>query len=249
MEGSGSSKKQKLDPSGVPFSTRTRGGKRQKKADARAEQTAAGEREPKEYWSEAKRDAYNRLQALAERRRELSVLEAKAREDFQAAGGEVQVEVEVPLASASRGSGDQDFVEVEVPEEGSGSGIYSDLAAASEASEGFYSAEAHSTRGPSSVVRGRSRTRTPRPSSRIQEEQAPQEEGPEEVEVEAPTGKPGRARSRARVLRFPKGSPESRTAGNHRNASGPSASTSPEEQAQGCQQARGNRRGNPEEQA
>ena len=186
MEGSGPPKKQKLDPSGVPFSTRTRGGKKQKKADARAEQTAAGEREPKEYWSEAKRDAYNRLQSLAERRRELSVLEAKAREDFQAAGGEVQVEVEVPLASASRGSGDQDFVEVEVPEEASGSGIYSDLAAASEASEGFYSAEAHSTRGPSSVVRGRSRTRTPRPSSRIQEDQAPPEEGPEEV----PAGKP-----------------------------------------------------------
>ena len=81
-------------------------------------------------------------------------------------------------------------MKVEVPEEGSGSGIYSDLAAASEALEGFYSAEAHSTRGPSSVVRGRSRTRTPRPSTRIQEEQAPQEEGPEDVEVEAPTEKP-----------------------------------------------------------
>ena len=162
MEGSGPPRKQKLDPSGVPFSTRTRGGKKQKKADARAEQTAAGEREPKEFWSE-------RLQSLAERRRELSVLEAKAREDFHAAGGEVEVQVEVPLASASRGSGDQGFVEVEVPEEEPSSGICSDLAASS---EGFYSTEAHIARGPSSVVRGRSRTRTPRPSTRTHKEQA-----------------------------------------------------------------------------
>ena len=177
-----------MDPSGVPFSTRTRGGKKQKKADVRAEQTAAGEREPKEFWSEAKRDAYNRLQSLAERRRELSVLEAKAREDFHAAGGEVEVQVEVPLASASRGSGDQGFVEVEVPEEEPSSGIYSDLAASS---EGSYSTEAHIARGPSSVVRGRSRTRTPRPSTRTHKEQAPTEEatGEEEVE-EVPVEKP-----------------------------------------------------------
>ena len=83
--GSGSgSRKVKVDRSGAPFAVKQRGGKRQKKADLRAELTA-GEREPQESWSEAKRDAHNRLQALAARRRELAALEKQAREDFRAA--------------------------------------------------------------------------------------------------------------------------------------------------------------------
>ena len=212
-------------PALPPFSTRQRGGKKQKKADARAEQTAAGEREPKEFWSEAKREAYNRLQSLAERRRELSVLEAKAREDFQSAGGEV----EAPLASAPRGSGDQDCVEVEIPEESGGSGIYSDLAAAS---EGFYSSEAQGARGPSSAVdRGRSRSRTPKPSARPRKEQAPTEEGPETIEE-----KPEPAGARYIVPKSARRKKESAKKAQAEAEDEPEASGSPSKKAEKAEQ-------------
>ena len=95
-EGGSGTLKHKLDPSGVPFAVKQRGGKRQKKADLRAEPTASGAREAQEHWSEAKREAYPRIQALAARRKELSALEKQAREDFRTAG-----ESEVPLASAA----------------------------------------------------------------------------------------------------------------------------------------------------
>ena len=122
-------RKQKLDPSGVPFTQR--GGKRQKKADLRAQEVESGAKVPLEQWSEAKRSAYQRLQSLAARRKELSALEKQGREDFRIADGESE-------AGASRGSGDPDYVEVDLSEEGfESTGVYSAL---SSGASGVYTA-------------------------------------------------------------------------------------------------------------
>ena len=70
-----------------------------------SEQNSQQQERDQESWSEAKRDAYNRLQALAARRRELATLG-----DFRVAG-----EGEPPLASALRGSAELGSVEVDLP--------------------------------------------------------------------------------------------------------------------------------------
>ena len=116
----------KLDPSGVPFGTRQRGGKKAKRAEARARDTEAGLREPQEAWSEDKRAAWSRLQDIQNRRRQLLRLEEEARDEFRRASAEDTGS----LPSAPRGSGSGgDLEEVEValePEgEGESEGIYS----------------------------------------------------------------------------------------------------------------------------
>ena len=127
-------KRQKLDPSGVPFATRTRGGKKARRAEARAQDTEAGLRVPEEGWSEEKRAAWARLQDVQQRRRQLLKLEEEARDAFKKASAE---DVGESLPSAPRGSRSgelggelEEEVEVEVGPEGEGE----------EESEGFYSA-------------------------------------------------------------------------------------------------------------
>ena len=78
-------KRQKLDPSGVPFATRARGGKKARRAEARAQDTEAGLRVPQEGWSEEKRAAWARLQDVQNRRRQLLKLEEEARDAFKKA--------------------------------------------------------------------------------------------------------------------------------------------------------------------
>ena len=179
-------KRQKLDPSGVPFATRTRGGKKAKKAEARARDTEAGLREPQEGWSEEKRAAWARLQDLQNRRRQLLRLEAEARDEFKKASAE---DPEESLPSAPRGSGsggdlEEEEVEVDLGPEGEGEseGIYS---AASAGVRGAYSDQALGTPKPSSATRGRSRTRSPKPTASRPSEEAPEDtsEAPEPKQV------------------------------------------------------------------
>ena len=177
-------KRQKLDPSGVPFGTRQRGGKKAKKAEARARDTEAGLREPQEAWSEEKRAAWSRLQDLQNRRRQLLRLEEEARDEFRRASAEDPAE---SLPSASRGSGSGgDLEEVEValePEgEGESEGIYSSV---STGARGAYSDQALGKPRPSSATRGRSRTRSPKPTASRPSEEAPAEtsEDPEPKQV------------------------------------------------------------------
>ena len=132
----------KLDPSGVPFGTRQRGGKKAKRAEARARDTEAGLREPLEAWSEDKRAAWTRLQDIQNRRRQLLRLEQEARDEFRRASEEDTGS----LPSAPRGSGEGgDLEEVEValePEgEGESEGIYS-TASSGAGARGAYSDQA-----------------------------------------------------------------------------------------------------------
>ena len=157
----------------MPFAARQRGGKKAKKAEARARDTEAGLRQPQEGWSEEKRAAYARLQDLQNRRRQLVRLEAEALDVFRKASAE-DPEAEESLPSAPRGSGsggdlEEEEVEVEVGPEGEGEGIYS---AASVGARGAYSDQALGRdtearpKPTSGGTRGRSRTRSPKPSAR-----------------------------------------------------------------------------------
>ena len=188
-------KRQKLDPSGVPFATRTRGGKKARRAEARAQDTEAGLRVPEESWSEEKRAAWARLQDVQQRRRQLLTLEKEARDAFKKASAEDFGE---SLPSAPRGSGSRDLegeleeeVEVEVGFEGEGEeeseGFYS---AASVGASGAYSEQALGKPKPTSgekpvsgVTRGRSRTRSPKPTTSRPSGEAPEAEAQDPQQV------------------------------------------------------------------
>ena len=182
----------------------------------------AGLREPQEAWSEDKRAAWSRLQDIQNRRRQLLRLEEEARDEFRRASAEDPAE-SLPSAPHGSGSGgDLEEVEVALEPEGAeeGVGFYS---SASTGARGAHSDQALGKPRPSSTTRGRSRTRSPKPTASRPSEEAPVEtsEDPEPKQVSrylVTVPKHGKKRKELSPKTSPKRGHESQAgprAGNH----------------------------------